>query len=109
MTIRNRELSQFGSFIYIDNNTKDIGITTEVTPYVGIGTTNATSKFHVYGETKLEGDVNISGITTLASSGGITTTGGDFYVDGNVSVSGIITAANFYGAITGTATSRFSS
>ena len=53
MTIRNRELSQFGSFIYIQNDTKDIGITTEATPYVGIGTTNATAKFHVYGETKL--------------------------------------------------------
>ena len=39
MTIRNRELSQFGSFIYIDNDTKDIGITTLSTPFVGIGTT----------------------------------------------------------------------
>jgi hypothetical protein len=67
MTIRNRELSQFGSFIYIDNNTKDIGITTEATPYVGIGTTNATSKFHVVGETKLEGDVNVTGISTFTS------------------------------------------
>jgi hypothetical protein len=110
MTIRNRELSQFGSFIYIDNNTKDIGITTEATPYVGIGTTNATSKFHVVGETKLEGDVNVTGIstfasdldinasvdissnlnvtgiTTLSSSGGITTVGGDLYIGGDLYV-----------------------
>ena len=61
MTIRNRELSQFGSFIYIDNNTKDIGITTETTPYVGIGTTNPTSKFHV------TGDALVTGIGTIAT------------------------------------------
>ena len=30
------------------------------------------------------GNTNISGITTLASSGGITTTGGDLYVGGNL-------------------------
>ena len=65
MTIRNRELSQFGSFIYIQNDTKDIGITTEATPYVGIGTTNATAKFHVFGQTKLEGDVEITGVSTF--------------------------------------------
>ena len=65
MTIRNRELSQFGSFIYIQNDTKDIGITTGATPYVGVGTTNATSKFHVLGQTKLEGDVEITGVSTF--------------------------------------------
>jgi len=65
MTIRNRELSQFGSFIYIDNDTKDIGISTSSTPFVGIGTTNATSKFHVYGDTKLEGNVTLTGISTI--------------------------------------------
>ncbi len=47
---RNRELSQFGSFIHIDDNNKSIGITTGATPFVGIGTTNATSKLHVIGD-----------------------------------------------------------
>ena len=58
--IRNRELSQFGSFIYIDDSSKDIGISTQPTPYVGIGTTNPTVKFHVVGNTNLEGNVNVT-------------------------------------------------
>lgn len=61
MSIRNRELSQFGSFIYIDDATKSVGIATTATPYVGIGTTNATSKLTVIGDT------NISGVVTAAS------------------------------------------
>jgi len=95
MTIRNRELSQFGSFIFIDNNTKDIGITTLSTPFVGIGTTNATSKFHVYGDTKLEGDVNLTGISTFDSN---------VFVGSAVSIyssTGIISATEFKGAVTG--------
>jgi hypothetical protein len=95
MTIRNRELSQFGSFIYIDNDTKDIGITTLSTPFVGIGTTNATSKFHVYGETKLEGDVNLTGISTFDSN---------VFVGSAVSIyssTGIVSATEFKGAVTG--------
>ena len=87
MTIRNRELSQFGSFIYIDNDTKDIGISTLSTPFVGIGTTNATSKFHVYGDTKLEGNVNLTGVSTFSS---------DVNLDTNLTVSGVST---FAGAI----------
>jgi hypothetical protein len=66
--IRNRELSQFGSFIYIDNDSKDIGIATESTPYVGIGTANPTVKFHVVGNTNLEGNVNVTNGSINASS-----------------------------------------
>ena len=65
---RNRELSQFGSFIYIDDNNQSIGITTDTTPFVGIGTTNPTVKFHVVGDTNLEGNVNITNGTLDASS-----------------------------------------
>jgi len=61
--IRNRELSQFGSFIYIDNNSQDIGITTETTPYVGIGTTNPTVKLEVIGDTNIDGNINSSSYT----------------------------------------------
>lgn len=43
---------------------------------------------HSYTENNLVldviGNTNITGITTLASSGGITTTGGDLYVGGNL-------------------------
>ena len=65
---RNRELSQFGSFIYIDNTTESIGITSGTIPFVGIGTTNPTVKFHVVGDTNLEGNVNITNGTLEASS-----------------------------------------
>ena len=66
--IRNRELSQFGSFIYIDNASQKIGITTEATPFVGIGTPDPTAKLHVVGDTNLEGNVTITNGTLDASS-----------------------------------------
>ncbi len=66
--IRNRELSQFGSFIYIDDNTRSIGITTGATPFVGIGTTNPTVKFEVVGDTNIGGNLTIIGGTLDASS-----------------------------------------
>jgi hypothetical protein len=73
MTIRNRELSQFGSFIYIDDSTRTVGIATTATPYVGIGTTNAQYKLDVVGDTNIAGkvnitnDINIGGILTASS------------------------------------------
>jgi hypothetical protein len=66
--IRNRELSQFGSFIYIDNNSQEIGIATNTLPYVGIGTTNPTVKFHVVGDTNLQGNVTVINGTLDAAS-----------------------------------------
>jgi hypothetical protein len=59
MTTRNRELSQFGSFIYVENSTQEIGITTEALPFVGIGTTNPQSKLDVVGDTNISGTANI--------------------------------------------------
>jgi hypothetical protein len=53
---RNRELSQFGSFIHLDDATQNIGITSLSTPFVGIGTTNPSFKLDV------AGDINFNGI-----------------------------------------------
>lgn len=68
MSIRNRELSQFGSFIYIDDATKTVGIATTATPYVGIGTTNAKYKLHIIGDANIEGNINVSGMISSPSS-----------------------------------------
>jgi hypothetical protein len=60
--IKNRELSQFSSFLHIEDQTECIGITTSIdTPFVGIGTTNATSKLTV------NGDVLVSGVLTAST------------------------------------------
>ena len=67
MSIRNRELSQFGSFIYIDDTTKTVGIATTATPYVGIGTTNASSKLTVVGNTNISGDTVVGGSVSATS------------------------------------------
>ena len=64
---RNRELSQFGSFIYIDNTTESIGITTDTTPFVGIGTTNPSVKLEVVGDTNVNGNLTVIGGTLDAS------------------------------------------
>lgn len=66
MTIRNRELSQFGSFIYVENSTQEIGITTGALPYVGIGTTNPQKKLHIVGGLEVEGDANV-GVVSATS------------------------------------------
>ena len=41
--------------------------------------------------------LTVAGFTTLASSGGITTTGGQLYVASDISASGVITATSFTG------------
>ena len=50
-----RELSQFGSFVEINDTTKNIGIATTGTPYVGIGTQDPTAKLHVVGDVRIDG------------------------------------------------------
>ena len=66
--IRNRELSQFGSFIHIDDNTQSIGITTNSSsPFVGIGTTNPSVKFEVVGNANIIGTLDASSYTLNGS------------------------------------------
>ena len=57
----NRELSQLGSFIVVDDSTRKIGIATTATPFVGIGTTNPQAKLHVVGDAIISGSVTIGG------------------------------------------------
>lgn len=57
----NRELSQFASFVEVDNTSRNIGLAVTSLPFVGIGTTNPTSKLHVVG------NANISGLVTTNS------------------------------------------
>lgn len=85
MSVRNRELSQFGSFIYIDDPTRKIAITTESTPFVGIGTTNPQTKLHVLGDVKIDGNLEFSGELELG--------------DVNLNTTGIITAFAFYNTL----------
>jgi len=65
-----------------DTDENVVGITSG---RVGIGTTNPRLPLDVYGA------VSISGVTTLASAGGITTTGGDLFVNNGLSVGGVAT------------------
>jgi hypothetical protein len=106
---RNRELSQFGSFLYIDDSTKSIGIATNGIPYVGIGTAEPTSKFSVVGNVSisgvvtasnfygdLEGNATTATTSSYASVSGISTLASGIDPSSNVSTTGIITASAFY-------------
>jgi hypothetical protein len=66
--VRNRELSQFGSFIHIDDQSRSISITSDTTPFVGIGTTNPSVKFEVVGNTNIGGNLTVTGGSINASS-----------------------------------------
>ncbi len=100
---------------------RSVGIRTDLPEYtldargpVSTGTT----ALYVQGDARITGDLfvdditfddanmqdltvtdtlTVAGITTLASSGGITTTGGQLYVASDISVSGVITATSFTG------------
>ena len=63
-----------------DTNENVVGITS--TGRVGIGTTNPRLSLEVYGA------ASISGVTTLASDGGITTAGGKFFAKSDASIGG---------------------
>jgi len=81
-----RELSQFGSFVEINDTTKNIGIATTGTPYVGIGTQDPQAKLHVVGDVRVDGTlvaaaadfnlnvdnavIGIATITTIDIAGG---------------------------------------
>lgn len=108
---RNRELSQFGSFLYINDSTQSIGITTDSSHYVGIGTTIPKVKLDVLGDVNVSGFVTIFGsleasnfIGTVSNSqssnysviSGLSTLTSGITSTSNLTTTGIITASAFY-------------
>jgi len=104
--IKNRELSQFSSFLHVDNDSQNIGIASDATPYIGIGTVNPESKIHIVGDVQVAGVATITqaNIGTLNVSNTTVTAGSVTIIDGSslyytgigtinslVSSSGIIT------------------
>jgi len=121
---RNRELSQFGSFLYINDTTQSIAITEGIPSFVGIGSTIPSVKLDVRGGIKASGVVtapsfsgNLTGTATNATTSsyslvagvstsslssnyslisGISTLASGISSDSSLNTSGIITASAFY-------------
>lgn len=107
---RNRELSQLGSFIYIDDTTQSVTITEGTSSNVGIGSTIPTVKLDVVGGLNVSGNVGIGStiptekldvLGSINISGDIYKNNVPFTASGigsnsNLKTSGIITASAFY-------------
>ena len=78
---KNRELSQLGSFVVVNDTNGNIGIATTATPSVGIGTTNPQAKLHVVSDAIIgELQITSAGIVT-SSNPGVSTI--KYYGDGS--------------------------
>ena len=60
----NLELSQFASFIEVDDVTKNISVALDQEQFIGIGISPAICKLDVLGSVNIEQDARINGITT---------------------------------------------
>ena len=83
---RNRELSQFGSFIHIDDITQNIGITSLSTPFVGIGTIIPAFKLDVNGDINLTGTLRQNGNVFEVSRFTVGTGSSIYRLQGNVGI-----------------------
>ena len=83
----NRELSQLGHYIVVDDTTGKIAITSTTTPNVGIGTLNPEYKLDVLGDTRVGAGLtvvenfNVQGFSTF---GGFANFLSDLYIGGTV-------------------------
>lgn len=105
MPRNNRELSQFASFVEIDDSVKKIGITTDIALSNGVGIgddlSNYLDRINNYGDSQgslivfnpahFLDDVEIDGNVSIASSGGINVSGAATLTD--LSVTGILTVS----------------
>lgn len=111
------QVGSSGSVFYVSNSTNNVGVGTSVpnaayTLDVRSPVSTGQTALYVYGDMRVTGDLNldditlddasiqeltvtdtltVAGITTLASSGGITTTGGQVYINTDLNVGGVST------------------
>jgi hypothetical protein len=89
---KNRELSQLGALVVVDDSNRNIGIATTATPSVGIGTTNPAYKLDVAGDINSRTEVRVGGV-------GVAT---GIFIQNNGTAAGIATTLNFNSNITAT-------
>ena len=58
----NRELSQLGSLVKVNDSNKNIGIASESSPKVGIGTINPAYKLDVHGDINSTTEVRVKNV-----------------------------------------------
>jgi len=88
--IRNRELSQFSSFLHVDNINQNIGIASDATPYIGIGTAEPQAKLHVVGNVRVSGI--LSSTSFAVGVGTITYLDGTFFNTGIATFNSLVSA-----------------
>tara|TARA_B000000609_G_C23988260_1_gene248330 strand:+ start:193 stop:573 length:381 start_codon:yes stop_codon:yes gene_type:complete len=89
---KNRELSQLGSLVVVDDSNKNVGLATTSAPKVGIGTTNPQYKLDVHGDINSTTEVRVKNV-------GVAT---GVFIQNNGSPAGIATTLNFNNNITAT-------
>ena len=65
---RNRELSQYGAVVVVDDQSKNVGIAITAGPKVGIGTAVPAHKLDVDGAINSTNDVKINGTSVLTTA-----------------------------------------
>ena len=65
---RNRELSQYGAVVVVDDQSKNVGIAITAAPQVGIGTAVPAHKLDVDGAINSTNDVKINGTSVLTTA-----------------------------------------
>jgi len=94
----NRELSQFGHYIVVDDTTGKIAITSTTTPNIGFGTTNPQFKVDVAGDINFTGDIYRQGEKFTSGVGIGSTTTNPVSADISNKVGVGFTDINFVGA-----------